>query len=100
MDVLPSLSRLMQRGIGKGYTREDHRKIANLLYKYYAKGRDIRRLESIVGRSGMTEGDRRILDFTDVFEKEFVNQGMVRRCINETLDTGINLLKRFSLEVK
>lgn len=100
VDVLPSLSRLMQRGIGKGYTREDHRKIANLLYKYYAKGRDIRRLESIVGRGGMTEGDRRILDFTDVFEKEFINQGMARRCINETLDTGINLLKRFSLEVK
>ncbi len=97
VDVLPSLSRLMQRGIGEGYTREDHRKIANLLYKYYAKGRDLRRLEAIVGREGMTEDDRGMLNFADAFEREFVNQGMIRRSINETLDDGINLLKRFSL---
>ena len=72
IDVLPSLSRLMQRGIGQGHTREDHRKIANLLYKYYAKGRDLGRLEAIVGREGMSEKDRLMLDFTDVFEREFV----------------------------
>ncbi len=100
VDVLPSLSRLMQRGIGEGYTREDHRKIANLLYKYYAKGRDLRRLEAIVGREGMTEDDRGMLNFADAFEREFVHQGMIRRSINETLDDGINLLKRFSLELK
>ena len=100
VDVLPSLSRLMQRGIGEGHTREDHRKIANLLYKYYAKGRDLRRLEAIVGREGMTEDDRGMLNFADAFEREFVNQGMIRRSINETLDDGINLLKRFSLELK
>jgi V/A-type H+-transporting ATPase subunit B len=98
VDVLPSLSRLMQRGIGEGHTRNDHREISNLLYKYYARGRDLRRLESIVGREGMSEKDRLMLDFTDLFEREFVNQGMARRDINETLDTGINLLKRFSLE--
>lgn len=97
VDVLPSLSRLMQRGIGEGHTREDHRKIANLLYKYYAKGRDLRRLEAIVGMEGMTEDDRRMLNFADAFEREFVHQGMIRRSINETLDAGINLLKRFSL---
>lgn len=100
VDVLPSLSRLMQRGIGEGHTREDHRKIANLLYKYYAKGRDLRRLEAIVGREGMTEDDRKMLNFADAFEREFVHQGSVRRDINETLDAGINLLKRFSLELK
>jgi V/A-type H+-transporting ATPase subunit B len=98
VDVLPSLSRLMQRGIGEGHTREDHRKIANLLYKYYAKGRDLRRLEAIVGREGMTEDDRGMLNFADAFEREFVHQGMIRRSINETLDEGINLLKRFSLK--
>lgn len=97
VDVLLSLSRLMQRGIGEGHTREDHRKIANLLYKYYAKGRDLRRLEAIVGREGMTEDDRGMLNFADAFEREFVHQGMMRRSINETLDEGIDLLKRFSL---
>jgi len=55
IDVLPSLSRLMQKGIGEGRTRKDHRNTANHLYKYYAKGRDLRRLESIVGRDGMTK---------------------------------------------
>jgi V/A-type H+-transporting ATPase subunit B len=98
VDALPSLSRLMQSGIGKGNTREDHRKTANLLYKYYAKGRDLRRLEAIVGRDGMTDRDRHMLDFADVFEREFLNQGMTRRTINATLDAGIDILKRFSLE--
>jgi V/A-type H+-transporting ATPase subunit B len=98
VDILPSLSRLMQRGIGKGHTREDHRKISNLLYKYYAQGRDLRRLEAIVGREGMTEKDRFMLDFTDAFEKEFLQQGKERRSIFETLDRGLGLLKRFALE--
>jgi V/A-type H+-transporting ATPase subunit B len=97
MDVLPSLSRLMQRGIGEGHTRGDHRRVSNNLYKYYAKGRDLRRLEAIVGRDGMTEKDRLMLDFADAFEREFVNQGMTRRDIDDTLDTGINIMKKFSL---
>ena len=75
MDVLPSLSRLMQKGIGEGLTRADHRKVSNHLYKYYAKGRDLRRLEAIVGRDGMTKADILMLDFADAFEKEFVGQG-------------------------
>jgi V/A-type H+-transporting ATPase subunit B len=98
VDVLPSLSRLMQSGIGAGRTREDHRNVANLLYKYYAKGRDLGRLEAIVGRDGMTEGDRLMLDFAAAFEKEFVSQGMKRRDVVETLDTGWRLMRSFGLE--
>lgn len=100
VDVLPSLSRLMQKGIGKGSTREDHRKISNNLYKYYARGREMRRLEAIVGRDGMTEKDRKMLDFADAFEGGFVNQAAGRRTIAETLDTGIRLMKQFSLEIR
>ncbi len=96
VDVLPSLSRLMQRGIGGGRTREDHREIANLLYTRYAKGRDLRRLEAIVGRDGMLDSDRLMLDFADAFEGELVSQGTARRTIGESLDGGITLLKRFA----
>lgn len=97
IDVLPSLSRLMQSGIGEGKTRADHRVIANLLYRYYARGRDLRRLEAIVGRDGMTVEDRKFLDLADTFEREFVNQGTDRRNIIETLDLGIAILKKYSL---
>jgi V/A-type H+/Na+-transporting ATPase subunit B len=99
IDVLPSLSRLMQKGIGEGRTRVDHRKVSNLLYKYYAKGRDLRRLEAIVGRDGMNKEDILMLDFADAFEKELVGQGRARRTVQESLDAGINLMKKFSLEV-
>uniref|UniRef100_A0A831UC53 V-type ATP synthase beta chain n=1 Tax=Geobacter metallireducens TaxID=28232 RepID=A0A831UC53_GEOME len=98
VDVLPSLSRLMQRGIGEGHTRGDHRRVANLLYKHYAKGRDLRRLEAIVGRDGLAEGDRRMLDFADLFEGELIHQGSGRREIGESLDAGLALLTRFGLE--
>lgn len=96
IDILPSLSRLMQSGIGEGRTRADHRKIANLLYRYYAKGRDLRRLEAIVGREGMSPEDRKFLDFAETFEVEFINQGMTRRDVAETLDQGLRILERFS----
>ncbi len=99
VDVLPSLSRLMQKGIGEGHTRADHRKVANHLYKYYAKGRDLRRLEAIVGRDGMTKADILMLDFADTFEREFVGQGGKRRTVQETLDAGLALMKKFSLEI-
>ncbi len=99
VDVLPSLSRLMQKGIGEGRTRADHRKTANKLYAYYAKGRDLRRLEAIVGRDGMTKGDVLMLDFADQFEREFVGQGGKRRTVGETLDAGIELMRTFSLEL-
>lgn len=100
VDVLPSLSRLMQKGIGKGHTREDHRNISNNLYKYYVGGRDMRRLEAIVGRDGMTENDRRLLAFAESFEKEFIHQGAGRRTIAETLEAGIALMRKFSLETR
>jgi V/A-type H+/Na+-transporting ATPase subunit B len=99
IDVLPSLSRLMQKGIGEGHTRADHRKVSNHLYKYYAKGRDLRRLEAIVGRDGMTKADILMLDFADAFEQEFVGQGMARRTVVDTLDAGLALMKKFALEV-
>lgn len=98
IDVLPSLSRLMQRGIGAGSTRDDHRRIANRLYSYYAKGRELRGLEAIVGREGMTAMDQRILDFTGAFEGEFIHQANHGRRIDETLDLGLALFSRFDLE--
>jgi V/A-type H+-transporting ATPase subunit B len=100
IDVLPSLSRLMQKGIGEGRTRKDHRNVANHLYKYYAKGRDLRRLEAIVGRDGMTKADVLMLDFADAFERELIGQGTVRRTVLDSLDAGLELMRKFSLEVK
>lgn len=97
IDILPSLSRLMQNGIGEGRTRADHRKIANLLYRNYARGRELRRMEAIVGREAMTAEDRKFLDFADTIEREFINQGVTRRSIFETLDRAIVILERFSL---
>ncbi len=99
IDVLPSLSRLMQHGIGPGRTREDHRKIANNLYRYYSKGRDLRKLEVIVGREGLSGADRLMLDFSLAFESEFINQ-TERRTIDETLNKGLEIMERFSLRVR
>ena len=95
IDVLPSLSRLMQQGIGKGQTRVDHRDLSNQLYRTYAKGCDLRRLEAVVGRDGMLAEDRKLLDFADLFEGDFVHQGKARRTIDETLDTAQTLLDAF-----
>lgn len=100
IDVLPSLSRLMQKGIGEGRTRQDHRTVANHLYKYYAKGRDLRRLEAIVGRDGMTKGDVLMLDFAEAFERTLIGQGMVRRTVVDSLNEGRALMEKFGLEVK
>lgn len=93
IDVLPSLSRLMNRGIGEGKTLREHRHKANQLYKLYAKGVDLRKLSAISGREGLPEKERKILDFADIFEKEFVNQEK-RRDIKETLEIGINLINQ------
>ncbi len=93
VDILPSLSRLMQRGIGEGRTVSDHREVANGLYRHYARGRDLRSLEAIVGREGMVAQDQRMLDFASAFEKQFVHQGEERRSIAETLDRGRRLIQ-------
>ena len=92
IDVLPSLSRLMNLGIGPDKTRADHRGAADQLYAFYAQGRDLRRLEAIVGEEGLSESDRRLLKFAEAFEREFVNQGGGERSIRETLDLGWRLL--------
>ena len=69
IDVLPSLSRLMNAGVGAGKTRADHRSLADQLYAYYARGREVRRLMSIVGESGLPQEDQRYLAFTAGFER-------------------------------
>lgn len=97
IDVLPSLSRLMQKGIGDERTREDHRDLANQLYKLYAKGRELKKLEAIVGRDGMAESDQLILDFAAEFENQFVHQGTHARSIYKTLDNGLEILQTFDL---
>jgi V/A-type H+-transporting ATPase subunit B len=97
IDVLPSLSRLMQKGIGAQRTREDHRDLANQLYKHYAKGRELKKLEAIVGRDGMAEPDQLLLDFAAIFENQFIHQGTDARTIYKTLDKGLEILKAFNL---
>ena len=97
IDVLPSLSRLMQKGIGAQRTREDHRDLANQLYKHYAKGRELKKLEAIVGRDGMAEPDQLLLDFAAIFETQFIHQGTDARTIYKTLDKGLEILKAFNL---
>ncbi|MFQ6059338.1 MAG: V-type ATP synthase subunit B [Anaerolineae bacterium] len=92
IDVLPSLSRLMNAGIGPGKTREDHRGVANQLYAFYAQGRDLRRLVAIIGEAALSAEDRRYLEFADQFEQRFLNQGQTNRDIEETLDLAWELL--------
>ncbi|MBN2309803.1 MAG: V-type ATP synthase subunit B [Candidatus Hydrogenedentes bacterium] len=92
VDVLPSLSRLMNNGIGEGLTRADHRDLANQLYACYAHGRDIRKLMSIVGEDALGDLDRKYLQFAQEFESQLIGQGDVRRTIDETLGLGWRLL--------
>ena len=96
--MLPSLSRLMNLGIGGGRTREDHRAVADQLYAFYARGRDVRRMAAIVGEAGLGDQERAFMDFAARFEAEFIQQGEKRRSIEETLATGWRLLDVFSPE--
>jgi V/A-type H+-transporting ATPase subunit B len=82
----------MNNGIGADRTREDHRELSNQLYAFYAEGRDIRRLVSIVGEESLTEMDKRYLQFADEFEQQMVGQGDQDRAVEETLDLGWTLL--------
>jgi V/A-type H+-transporting ATPase subunit B len=94
IDIRPSLSRLMNSGIGEGHTREDHRAVSDQLYAYYAEGCDLRGLVAIVGKEALSERDRLVLEFADAFERKFVNQGRDEdRTIFETLEIGWNLLQ-------
>ena len=92
IDRLPSLSRLMGLGIGEGKTREDHRSVADQVYAFYSRGREVSRIVSIVGEEGLTDRDKRFLAFSEEFEKNFVGQGMTERSIEETLELGWRLL--------
>lgn len=92
IDVLPSLSRLMNNGIGDGKTREDHRGLADQLYALYAEGRDVRRLVAIIGEGALSASDRRRLTFADRFERQFIHQGDHNRPMEETLTLAWNLL--------
>ncbi len=94
VDVLPSLSRLMQQGIGKERTREDHAGVSNQLYAAYAEGRDLKDLVAVVGEEALTDRDKAFLKFSERFEAEFINQGKDEdRTISETLDGGWELMK-------
>jgi len=91
--VLPCLSRLMDRGIGKDRTREDHAGVSNQLYAAYAEGCDLRDLVAIVGEDALSERDRNFLTFADEFEKKFVSQDNHEdRSIVKTLSIGWDLL--------
>ena len=93
INVLPSLSRLMDDGIGEGLTRGDHGGVSDQLYAAYAEGEDLRDLVNIVGREALSERDNQFLDFADRFEEEFVEQGFdTNRDIEETLTIGWDLL--------
>ena len=92
VDVLLSLSRLMNQGIGKGHTREDHRGVSDQLYSAYASGKDLRSLTEIVGEEALSENDKRYLRFADLFEGRFINQGYYEdRSIDQSLDLGWEL---------
>jgi len=92
IDVLPSLSRLMNAAIGEGHTREDHRSVADQIYAFYAEGRDLEKLVTIIGEGSLSEQDRRVLEFAKRFEKEYVGQGHSNRTIQETLDLSWDML--------
>ena len=93
INVLPSLSRLMNLGIGKGHTREDHKKVSDQMYAGYAEGNDLRGLVAIVGKDALSERDRLLLEFADLFENRFVRQGYDEdRTIEDTLNLGWELL--------
>ena len=94
INVLPSLSRLMNAGIGPGKTREDHKSVSDQLYAAYAQGRELRGLVAIVGEDALNERDLQLLKFSDIFEDQFLRQGRDEdRTIHEgTLDLAWELL--------
>ena len=94
IDVLPSLSRLKDKGIGEGKTRKDHAATMNQLFAAYARGKDAKELMVILGEAALTETDLIYAKFADEFEKRYVSQGYeADRSIEETLETGWDLLR-------
>ena len=96
VDVLPSLSRLKDKGIGKDKTREDHSNTMNQLFACYARGKEAQELAVVLGEAALSPMDRLYSEFANQFEKEYINQGFeTNRTIEETLDLGWKLLKIF-----
>ena len=94
IDVLPSLSRLKDKGIGAGKTREDHADTMNQLFSAYARGKEAKELAAILGDAALTDIDKLYAKFAESFEKQYVSQGFTKnRSIEETLDLGWQLLK-------
>ena len=94
IDVLPSLSRLKDKGIGEGKTRADHSGTMNQLFSAYARGKDAKELMVILGEAALTDIDKLYAKFADAFEKEYISQGYNKnRSIEETLNMGWKLLK-------
>ena len=94
IDVLPSLSRLKDKGIGAGKTREDHADTMNQLFSAYAKGKECKELSAILGDSALSATDKLYAKFAENFEKEYVSQGFTAdRSIEETLDIGWKLMR-------
>jgi V/A-type H+-transporting ATPase subunit B len=101
VDVLPSLSRLKDKGIGVGKTREDHADLMNQLYAAYARGKNAKELAVVLGESALSEADVLFVKFSDAFEDQFVRQGEdENRSIEESLRIGWNLLTCFPSELK
>ena len=93
VDVLPSLSRLKDKGIGKGKTREDHAGVMNQLFSSYARGKEAKELMIVLGEAALTPIDRLYAKFSDAFEEKYINQGFYEnRSIEQTLDLGWELL--------
>ena len=94
IDVLPSLSRLKDKGIGKGKTREDHADTMNQLFSAYASGKESKELSAILGEAALSDVDKLYAKFAEQFEKLYVNQGFdTDRTIEETLNLGWELMK-------
>lgn len=94
INVLPSLSRLKDKGIGEGKTREDHKGTMNQLFAAYARGKDAKELSVVLGEAALTDIDKLYAKFSDEFEEKYINQGYnTDRSIEETLDLGWELLR-------
>ena len=93
IDVLPSLSRLKDKGIGRGKTREDHSDVLNQLFAAYARGKEAKELMAILGEAALSDADKFYAKFADEFERKYVSQGYeTNRSIEETLTIGWDLL--------
>ncbi len=92
INPLPSLSRLMNLGIGKGKTREDHRQVQDQLYALYAQGKELEKLTAIIGSAGLGTIEKQILRFVERFEGELINQGERPRTVTESLELAWDLL--------